>query len=77
MTTKPLYPKLNYESNGRQYRITAYTVNRNYSIEDNEVVKIEFPIVVIDKLRNMVCMEVTYNIFETSFWDESICRYSG
>ena len=67
MTTKPLYPKLNYDSNGRQYRITAYTVSRNYSIGDAGFVELEFPIIIIDKIRNMVCMEVTYNILETSF----------
>ena len=67
MTTKILYPKLDYVSHDREFIVTASTYTRNYSYGDAGFVDIEFPIEIIDKATNMICMEVTYNIFETSF----------
>lgn len=70
MTTKPLYPKLQYESNDRDYILSAYSVTRNYSIGDGGFVEMEFPVAIIDKVTNMVCVEVTYKILSTSFEKE-------
>ena len=70
MTTKTLYPRMDYESNGRQYILSAYTFTRNYSIGDAGFVRIDFPVVLTDKATNMIYAEVTYNILETSFEKE-------
>ena len=70
MTTKSLYPKLDYESYGRKYVLSAYSVTRNYTIGDGGFVEMEFPILIIDKATNMGCIEVTYKILSTSFEKE-------
>lgn len=70
MTTKALYPKMDYESNGRQYKLTAYSITRNYIIGDAGFIRVEFPVALIDKATNMIYAEVTYNILETSFEQE-------
>lgn len=70
MTTKALYPRMDYESNGRQYLLSVYSLTRNYSMGDAGFVSIDFPVVLIDKATNMIYAEVTYNILETSFEQE-------
>ena len=67
MATKMLYPKMDYRSNGRDYILSAYSVTRDYGIGDGGFVEMKFPITIIDKITNMICMEVTYKILSTSF----------
>ena len=58
LTTKTLYPIIDYENNGRQYLLSASTFTRNYSIGDAGFVNIDFPVTLIDKATNMIYAKV-------------------